>query len=74
VRTSIVHLIRNSLDDAGWDKRRLRPMYQALNADAAEQALLAFESGFWGKQYPTVVAPGSALGIGLSRSACFQRH
>ena len=61
LQTCIVHLIRNSLDYAGWDKRRelakaLKPIYQALNAEAAEQALLAFEAGPWGKQYPTVVA------------------
>ena len=59
LQTCIVHLIRNSLDYAPWDKRRelakaLKPIYQALNADAAEQALLAFETGPWGKQYPTV--------------------
>ncbi len=61
MQTCIVHLIRNSLDYAPWDKRRelakaLKPIYQALNADAAEQALLAFEAGPWGKQYPTVVS------------------
>ncbi|MBK5373057.1 IS256 family transposase [Pseudomonas sp. TH43] len=61
LQTCIVHLIRNSLDYAAWDKRRelakaLKPIYQALNAEVAEQALDAFESGPWGKQYPTVVA------------------
>ncbi|POA19660.1 IS256 family transposase [Pseudomonas sp. FW300-N1A1] len=61
LQTCIVHLIRNSLDYAAWDKRRelakaLKPIYQALTAEAAEQALDAFESGPWGKQYPTVVA------------------
>lgn len=61
LQTCIVHLIRNSLDYAAWDKRRelakaLKPIYQALNAEAAEQALLAFEAGPWGKQYPTVAA------------------
>lgn len=44
-----------------WDKRRalakaLKPIYQAINADVAEQELNAFEAGPWGKQYPTVVA------------------
>lgn len=33
-----------------------KPVYQALNADAAEQALSEFEIGPWGKQYPTVAA------------------
>ncbi|KAF2410919.1 transposase, mutator family [Pseudomonas antarctica] len=59
LQTCIVHLIRNSLDYAPWDKRRelakaLKPIYQALNAEAAEQALAAFEAGPWGKQYPTI--------------------
>ncbi|MHC8304697.1 IS256 family transposase [Pseudomonas sp. PB3P13] len=61
LQTCIVHLIRNSLDYAAWDKRRelakaLKPVYQAVTAEAAEQALDAFENGPWGKQYPTVVA------------------
>ena len=61
VQTCIVHLIRNSLDYAAWDKRRalakaLKPIYQAISAEAAEQALDEFESGPWGEKYPTVVA------------------
>ena len=61
LQTCIVHLIRNSLDFASWDKRKglakaLKPNYQALNAETAEQALNNFEAGSWGKQYPTVVA------------------
>lgn len=61
LQTCIVHLIRNSLDYAAWDKRRelpkaLKPIYQALNAEVAEQALEAFETGPWGKQYPTIAA------------------
>lgn len=61
LQTCIVHLIRNSLDFAAWDKRRalakeLKPIYQAINAEAAEQALDEFESGPWGEKYPTVVA------------------
>lgn len=60
LQTCIVHLIRNSLDYAAWDKRRelakaLKPIYQAVTAETAEQALDAFEAGPWGKQYPTVV-------------------
>ncbi|RMS32867.1 ISPsy18, transposase [Pseudomonas ficuserectae] len=54
LQTCIVHLIRNSLDYASRDKRKglakaLKPIYQALNAEAAEQALNDFESGPWGK-------------------------
>ncbi|MDD2121908.1 IS256 family transposase, partial [Pseudomonas putida] len=61
LQTCIVHLIRNSLDYAAWDKRRalakaLKPIYQAISAEAAEQALDEFESGPWGEKYPTVVA------------------
>ncbi|AZL66885.1 IS256 family transposase [Pseudomonas oryziphila] len=61
LQTCIVHLIRNSLDFAAWDKRRalakeLKPIYQAINAEAAEQALDEFENGPWGEKYPTVVA------------------
>ena len=60
LQTCIVHLIRNSLDFAAWDKRRalakeLKPIYQAINAEAAEQALDEFENGPWGEKYPTVV-------------------
>ncbi|WP_394327287.1 P2 family phage major capsid protein, partial [Pseudomonas amygdali] len=52
LQTCIVHLIRNSLDYAAWDKRRalakaLKPIYQAINADVAEQELNAFEAGPW---------------------------
>jgi len=61
LQTCIVHLIRNSLDYAAWDKRRalakaLKPIYQAISAEAAEQALDEFESGPWGEKYPAVVA------------------
>ncbi|WP_426811447.1 IS256 family transposase [Pseudomonas sp. WOUb67] len=61
LQTCIVHLIRNSLEYAAWDKRRalakeLKPIYQAINAEAAEQALDEFENGPWGEKYPTVVA------------------
>ena len=61
LQTCIVHLIRNSLDYAGWKDRKLlaaalRPIYTAASAEAAEQALDAFESGPWGHKYPTVAA------------------
>ncbi len=41
LQTCIVHLIRNSLDYAAWDKHRglakaLNPIYQAVTAEAAE--------------------------------------
>jgi transposase-like protein len=61
VQTCIVHLIRNSLDYAGWKDRKavaaaLRPIYAAASAQAAEQALQAFADGPWGAKYPTIVA------------------
>lgn len=61
VQTCIVHLIRNSLDYAGWKDRKavaaaLRPIYAAPSEQAAEQALQAFADGPWGTKYPTIVA------------------
>lgn len=59
LQTCIVHLMRNSLDFAGWKERRglaaaLKPIYTAANAQVAEVALDAFEQGEWGQKYPTV--------------------
>ena len=61
LQTCIVHLIRNSLDYASWKDRKLlaaalRPVYTAVNAEAAAQALDEFERGVWGQKYPTVTA------------------
>ena len=59
VQTCIIHLIRNSFRLTSrrcWDelKRDLRPIYTAVNADAA---LAAFEelSAKWGDRYPAVI-------------------
>jgi putative transposase len=59
VQTCIVHLIRNSLDYASWKDRKavaaaLKPIYAAASAKAAQEALEAFETGPWGRQYPTI--------------------
>lgn len=59
VQTCIVHLIRNSLNLASWKDRKalaqaLKPIYQADQAEAAEQALSEFEAGPWGERFPTV--------------------
>lgn len=59
VQTCIVHLIRNSIQLASWKDRKalaqaLKPIYQADNAEAAEQALNEFETGPWGERFPTV--------------------
>jgi len=61
LQTCIVHLIRNSLDYAAWKDRKLlaaalRPIYTAVNAEAAAAELDAFEHGPWGQRFPTVVS------------------
>jgi transposase-like protein len=60
LQTCIVHLIRNSLDYANWKDRKplaaaIKPIYTAASAEAALAELDAFESGPWGKKFPTVV-------------------
>ena len=60
VQTCIVHLLRNSLDYTGWKDRKalaaaLRPIYTAVSADAAREALTAFAAGSWRQRYPTIV-------------------
>jgi putative transposase len=61
LQTCIVHLIRSSLDYAGWKDRKalakeLRPVYTAANAEAALTALQEFEAGPFGQRYPSVAA------------------
>ncbi len=61
LQTCIVHLIRNSLEYASWKQRRvlakaLKPIYSAVNAQAAEAELDAFELSPLGKKFPSVVA------------------
>jgi putative transposase len=61
LQTCIVHLIRHSLDFANWKERKpmaaaLRLIYAAPTAEAAAEALDAFERGPWGTKFPTVVA------------------
>jgi putative transposase len=61
LQSCIVHLVRNSLDQAGWKERRalaaaIRPIYSAACAECAEAALAAFEGGPWGQKFPTVAA------------------
>jgi putative transposase len=55
-----VHLIRNSLEYAGWKDRKdvaqaLRPIYAASSEQAAQEALQAFADGPWGAKYPSIV-------------------
>jgi transposase-like protein len=61
LQTCIVHLIRNSLDYASWKDRKplaaaLKPIYTAVNAEAAAVAMDAFERGPSGQKFPNVVA------------------
>jgi putative transposase len=57
VQTCIVHLLRHSLDFVSWKDRKpvaavLKEIYRAVDAEAGETALTAFEEGCWGKKYP----------------------
>ncbi|HET6553259.1 MAG TPA: IS256 family transposase [Dyella sp.] len=59
VQTCIVHLIRYTMQFASWKERKaiaaaLKPIYQADHADAAWQALEAFDEGGWGRKYPAI--------------------
>jgi putative transposase len=58
VQTCIVHQIRNSMRYVAYRDRRavardLKPVYRAVNADAAEAALAAFDER-WGERYPMI--------------------
>jgi putative transposase len=60
VQTCVVHLLRNSMRYVSYTDRRtiaaaLRPIYTAVNADAAEAALAEF-TRVHGRQYPGIVA------------------
>ncbi|WP_026191213.1 IS256 family transposase [Methylosinus sp. LW4] len=59
VQTCIVHLLRLSLDFVSWKDRKavvaeLKPIYQALDAEAGVAALGAFEASEWGRKYPAI--------------------
>jgi putative transposase len=59
VQACLLHLIRNSFHYAGrhdWEtiSKDLRPVYQAINADAAAAAFAEFEDK-WGARYPAIV-------------------
>jgi putative transposase len=58
VQTCIVHQIRNSMRYVAYRDRRqvaadLKPVYRAINIDAAEAALAAFDER-WGGRYPMI--------------------
>lgn len=59
VQTCIVHLLRNSMDFVSWKDRKplvgaLKAIYRAVDAQAAEDALNAFDASEWGKRYPAI--------------------
>lgn len=59
VQTCIVHLIRYTMQFASWKERKaiaaaLKPIYRADHAEAARQALEAFDEGPWGQKYPAI--------------------
>lgn len=58
VQTCIVHLVRHSLNFCSWKDRKavaakLREVYSAETAEAARDALEAFDEA-WGGQYPSI--------------------
>ena len=60
LQTCLVHLIRNSLELAGWKDRKalaraLRDIYTAPTAEVAAAELDAFAAGPWGRRFPTIV-------------------
>jgi putative transposase len=59
VQTCLIHLIRNTFRYASrkyWERLAadLKPIYQAVNADAAAVALDQFEAN-WGGRYPAII-------------------
>lgn len=61
VQTCVVHLIRASMRYVAYADRKavaaaLRPVYAAVDADAALAALVAFADSALGKKYPAAVA------------------
>ena len=58
VQLCIVHMVRNSLNFVGWNKRKivaadLRRIYTAATLDEAEQNLCTFETQ-WNEAYPSI--------------------
>lgn len=61
LQTCIVHLIRNSVNYAGWKERRtvaaaLKPVYTAPTVEAALAELAVFEQSEWAEKYPPIAA------------------
>ena len=61
VQTCVVHLIRASMRFVSYGDRKavaaaLKPVYTAVSAAAAKEALEAFAAGQWGVKYPHAVS------------------
>jgi putative transposase len=61
IQTCIVHLLRNSMDYAGWKDCKqiatgLKAVYRAIDAEAAALALNEFEENPRGQKYPAITA------------------
>jgi len=60
VQTCVVHLIRAAMRFVNYKDRKavaaaLKPIYQAVNQDAALNELETFEASEWGRKYPSAV-------------------
>jgi putative transposase len=67
VQTCIVHLLRHSLDLVSYRDRKavaaaLKGVYRAVDAEAGEKALTAFEESFWGRNTPPSARAGDGPG------------
>lgn len=74
VQTCIVHLLRNSMDFVSFKDRKavataLKDIYRAIDAQAAEQALDAFEAGVWGQNTRRSARAGAGPGRKSSPSS-----
>jgi transposase-like protein len=61
LQTCLVHVLRRSLEFAGWQDRKalaaaLKTIYTAPSADAAAVALDTFVAGPWGHRFPAVAS------------------
>lgn len=59
VQTCVVHLLRHSLDFVSYKGRKpvaaaLKIIYRAVDAEADEAELRAFEEGLWARRYPAI--------------------
>ena len=77
LQTCLVHLIRNSLDLAGWQERKalavaLRAIYTAPSADAARAALDAFAADRGAGAFPRSSRCGARRGTTSFRSSRFR--